>query len=94
MLPVPSSPVAVNLTPSLVQAMPTVFMFSLTVAKKKIKKIKKHTRVADDGEVAADALELGRGHLDDGIVVGLRDAEVFAVDVEELELIVGHTLAV
>ena len=45
-------------------------------------------------EVAADALELGGGHLDLALVLGVRDAQVLGVDVHELELEVGDAVLV
>lgn len=45
--------------------------------------------VADDGDLAADALELGGGHLDDALVLSVRDTEVLAIDVHKLQVEVG-----
>jgi len=51
-------------------------------------------RVPDGGEVTADALELVRRHPEDGVVVGVGDAEVLAVNIHQLELVVRHTVRV
>lgn len=42
--------------------------------------------IAEDLEVADDALELSRGHLDGALVLGVRDAKLLGVNVHELEL--------
>ena len=42
--------------------------------------------VAEDLEVANDALELSRGHLDGALVLGVGDAKLLGVNVHELEL--------
>jgi hypothetical protein len=44
------------------------------------------TSVANVGEIFADARELSCRHAHDGAVLRVRDAEVLAVDVHELEL--------
>ena len=50
--------------------------------------------VSEDLEVTDDALELGGGHADGGLVLGLRDAEVVGVNVHELELKVRDAVLV
>eukprot|EP00962_Isochrysis_galbana_P019815 scaffold5777_cov101-Isochrysis_galbana.AAC.5 len=50
--------------------------------------------VAQDGQVAADALELLGRHLDRALVVGVRDPQVLRVDVHELELKVRDAVGV
>jgi hypothetical protein len=48
--------------------------------------LRKPTCVTNAAEVPADALVLRCGHLDGGCVVCVRDAQVFTVDVHELDL--------
>jgi len=49
-------------------------------------------RVAQDAEVAADARELGRGHLDDAGVFGVGNAQVLGVQVHQLHLVVAGSV--
>ena len=49
-------------------------------------------RVAQDAEVAADARELGRGHLDDAGVLGVGNAQVLGVQVHQLHLVVAGSV--
>ena len=97
-LPFPSSPEAENLMPSLVHAMVTEGASRQRVGEVALASDglppaslppweAQRTRVADHGHVAADALELGRRHPDDALVLGVGDAQVLAVNVHELELV-------
>lgn len=56
--------------------------------------IVRRTGVPDAAEVLADPGELGGGHADDGLVLGVGDAQVLAVDVHELHLEVGDLVLV
>mmetsp|Transcript_37364 Transcript_37364/g.98845 ORF Transcript_37364/g.98845 Transcript_37364/m.98845 type:complete len:345 (+) Transcript_37364:1-1035(+) len=49
-------------------------------------------RVAEDRQVLADALELARRHLDDRLVVRIRNAKVLGVNVHQLELEVRNAV--
>ena len=50
--------------------------------------------VSNDGNLAANALELTSGHGDVALVLGVGDSEMLAVDVHELELEVEHAVVV
>ena len=50
------------------------------------------TCVPDAAEVLADPHKLSRRHADDGLVLGIRDAKVLAIDVHELHLEVGNLI--
>jgi hypothetical protein len=54
----------------------------------------KPTCVTNAAEVPADALVLRRGHLDGGCVVCVRDAQVFTVNVHQLDLKVTDAVLV
>ena len=52
----------------------------------------KHTRLGNGHEICHDALELGRGHLDGGGILGFGNSQVLLVNVHELEVVFGDPL--
>ena len=51
-----------------------------------------HTRLGHGHQIGRDAFELGRRHADGGGVLGIGDAQVFLVNVHELEVVLGDSV--
>ena len=102
MLALPMSPEVLNFTPSLVTVIhtaPCAEGCGDTASARGLQQRMAHSShsracVPDAGQVAADAHELGGGHLDDCTVLGVRDAQVLAVNIHQLQLKVADLVLV
>ena len=83
--PDPISPAAVNLTPSLVHSICTRMSVRRDSACRK--GTKSRTRLGDCVQVLANALKLGRRHLDSRSIVGIWNSQVLLINVHEFDVV-------